>query len=285
MHIDLYMAAAGLIVGVAVGLTGVGGGSLMTPVLILLFGVQPIAAVSSDLVASLMMKPFGAVVHLRKHTVSWPLVLWLSAGSVPGAFAGVLFLHTRGRGAAVQNSVQVALGIVLLVSLTAVGIRWALERGRGLGAIDGSTTVQVHSLSTLVIGAIVGFVVGVTSTGSGTLVIVMLLLLYPQLRGSQVVGTDITQAVPMVGAAAVAHILFGDFKLGVTLSIVIGGIPGVLIGSSISVRSGTRLLRVVLFITLLVSALKLLNVPAAVLGVAVALTLAAVLARWRWPAR
>ncbi|MBJ7608244.1 MAG: sulfite exporter TauE/SafE family protein [Candidatus Dormibacteraeota bacterium] len=281
MHIDLYVAAAGLIVGFAVGLTGMGGGSLMTPILILLFGVQPIAAVSSDLVASLMMKPFGAAVHLRKHTVNWPLVLWLSAGSVPGALAGVFFLHTRGRGAAVQSSVQVALGIVLLASVTAVGIRWALERGRGDGATRGNNAPQVHAPRTLVIGAVVGFIVGVTSTGSGTLVVVMLLLLYPQLRGSQVVGTDITQAVPMVGAAALGHILFGDFRLGVTLSIVIGSIPGVLIGSSISAGSGTVLLRVALCTTLLVSGLKLLSVPPVGLGAAVLVLLVGLLVRWR----
>jgi uncharacterized membrane protein YfcA len=269
VHIDLFVALAGLIVGFAVGLTGMGGGSLMTPILILLFSVQPIAAVSSDLVASLIMKPFGAAVHLRERTVNWTLVRWLSSASVPGAFAGVFLLHQLGRGTAIQTAVQLALGIVLLVSVAAVGIRWALERGRPrtAGAADGAIS-HVRPLPTVLIGAGVGFIVGITSTGSGTLIIVALLLLYPQLRGSQTIGTDLTQAVPMVGAAALAHILFGDFKLGLTLSIIIGSIPGVLVGSSISARSGTRLLRAALCTVLLLSGLKLVNVPTVGLGIA-----------------
>jgi uncharacterized protein len=277
VHIDLYVALAGLIVGFAVGLTGMGGGSLMTPILILLFSVQPIAAVSSDLVASLIMKPFGAAVHLRERTVNWTLVRWLSSGSVPGAFAGVFLLHQFGRGAAIQNAVQLALGIVLLVSVAAVGIRWALERRRPRTAGAAAGTIShVRPLPTVLIGAGVGFIVGITSTGSGTLIIVALLLLYPQLRGSQTVGTDLTQAVPMVGAAALAHILFGDFKLGLTLSIIIGSIPGVLIGSSISARSGTRLLRAALCTVLLLSGLKLVNVPTVGLGIALLIALVAV---------
>jgi hypothetical protein len=281
MHIDLFVALAGLIVGFAVGLTGMGGGSLMTPILILLFSVQPIAAVSSDLVASLIMKPFGAAVHLRERTVNWSLVRWLSLGSVPGAFAGVLLLHRLGRGTAIQNAVQLALGIVLLVSVAAVAVRWVLERNRTRSAATGSgAAFRARPVSTLLIGATVGFIVGITSTGSGTLIIVALLLLYPQLRGSQTVGTDLTQAVPMVGAAALAHILFGDFKLSLTLSIIIGSIPGVLIGSSISARSGTRLLRVALSTVLLLSGLKLVNVPTLGLGVALLIAVVAIGAGW-----
>lgn len=281
MHIDLYVALAGLIVGFAVGLTGMGGGSLMTPILILLFSVQPIAAVSSDLVASLIMKPFGAAIHLREHTVNWSLVRWLSLGSMPGAFAGVFLLHQFGHGTTIQNAVQLALGIVLLVSVAAVGIRWALERSRPRAANAASgDAFHARAFSTSLIGAGVGFVVGITSTGSGTLIIVALLLLYPQLRGAQTVGTDLTQAVPMVGAAALAHILFGDFKLGLTLSIIIGSIPGVLMGSSISARSGTRVLRAALCTVLLLSGLKLVKVPTVGLGVALLIAVVGIAAAW-----
>ena len=116
-------------------------------------------------------------------------------------------------------------------------------------------------MPTLAIGASIGFIVGITSVGSGTLVIILLLFLYPRLRGSQMVGTDLAQAIPMVGSAALAHIIFGDFKLGLTLSILIGSIPGVLIGASVSSYAPTAFLRGALAAVLLVSGLKLVNVP------------------------
>ncbi|HEX6538990.1 MAG TPA: sulfite exporter TauE/SafE family protein [Candidatus Dormibacteraeota bacterium] len=266
MHFDILVAVAGLIVGLAVGLTGMGGGALMTPVLVLLFGVQPLAAVSSDLVASLIMKPAGVLVHLRRRTMNWRLVGWLAAGSVPTAFLGVVVLRALGHGSRVQTIVQLALGAVLLLGVVAMLVRAAIDQRRPGSA----SSARVRPLPTLVIGAAVGFVLGMTSTGSGTLVIVSLMLLYPSLRGSQLVGTDLTQALPMVGSAALAHIFFGDFKLGLTLSIVAGSIPGVVIGALISSRASTRFLRPALAIVMLASGLKLLNMPTLALGIALA---------------
>jgi len=281
VHIDGYIALAGLIVGLAVGLTGMGGGSLMTPVLVLLFGVQPLAAVSSDLVASLIMKPVGAAVHVSRRTVHWPLVGWLALGSVPAAFLGVVFLRSLGHGAAVQNVVQAALGSVLLLCVAGVVLRSAIDRRRHLaGAADDEPALRIRPVLTVAVGAVVGFVLGITSTGSGTLIIVMLLVLYPRLRGSQMVGTDLTQAIPMVGSAAVAHILLGDFKLGLTLSIVTGSIPGVLIGSLFSSRLGTRFIRAALCVVLLVSGLKLLGVPTLDLGIVLLALVTLVPAAW-----
>jgi uncharacterized protein len=276
MHIDLYIALAGLIVGFAVGLTGMGGGALMTPVLVIIFGVQPLAAVSSDLVASLLMKPLGALVHVGKRTVQWSLVRWLSLGSVPGALLGVSFLKLLGKGATVQNVVQLALGSVLLLSVSALTAKWLLDRRRSrLVSPDQSAPqpLKVRPLATVGIGLVVGFIVGITATGSGTLIIVSLLLIYPQLRGSQTVGTDLTQAIPMVGAAALGHVLFGDFKLALTLSIVLGAVPGVLAGSIISSRSGTGLIRGALSVVLVLSGLKLINVPTKAIGVVLAVAL------------
>src|SRR5437588_6102634 len=162
MHIDGYVALAGLIVGLAVGLTGMGGGSLMTPVLVLLFGVQPLAAVSSDLVASLIMKPLGALVHIGQHTVRWSLAGWLSLGSVPAAFLGVVSLRQFGHGAAVQHVVQLALGSVLLLCVAAVLLRALIERRRqrSLATADDTTPMHVRPLPTVAIGAGVGFVLG-----------------------------------------------------------------------------------------------------------------------------
>ncbi len=269
MHIDLMLAVAGLIVGFAVGLTGMGGGALMTPVLVLIFGVQPLAAVSSDLVASLLMKPFGALVHVGHRTVRWPLVRWLSLGSVPGALLGVTFLKLLG-GSAVQSVVQLALGSVLLLSVSALAVKWLVDRSH---ARDGGADLRidepfrVRPLPTTLVGLTVGFIVGITATGSGTLIIVALMFIYPRMRGSQTVGTDLTQAIPMVGAAALGHVLFGDFKLALTLSIVVGAIPGVLAGSMVSARTSTGWIRAALSVVLVVSGLKLLGVPTLVLGV------------------
>jgi uncharacterized membrane protein YfcA len=275
MHIDLYIALAGLIVGFAVGLTGMGGGALMTPVLVLIFGVAPLAAVSSDLVASLVMKPLGAMVHAGKRTVQWPLVRWLSVGSVPGAFLGVTFLKMLGKGSAVQNVVQLALGSVLLLSVSALAAKWLIDRsqrGRRQEA-QSAEPFEVRRLATAAVGLVVGFIVGITATGSGTLIIVALIVLYPRLRGSQTVGTDLTQAIPMVGAAALGHVLFGDFKLALTLSIVVGAVPGVLAGSLVSSRASTAPLRAALCVVLVASGLKLVNVPTLAIGVVIGLAL------------
>lgn len=283
MHINLYIALAGLIVGFAVGLTGMGGGALMTPILVLVFGVQPLAAVSSDLVASLFMKPLGAVVHAGRRTVNWAVVRWLSLGSVPGAFLGVVFLRWLGRGTTVQNVVQISLGSVLLLSVAALTGRWLYDRhstSRAVRALP-DEPLHVHRLATAAVGLTVGFILGITATGSGTLVVVALLFIYPRMRGSQTVGTDLTQALPMVGAAALGHVLFGDFKLALTLSIMVGSVPGVLAGSLISSRGTTGLIRGALSVVLLISGLKLVGVPtvgvgiALVSGVAVAVIVAA----------
>jgi uncharacterized membrane protein YfcA len=248
----------------------------MTPVLVLIFGVQPLAAVSSDLVASLLMKPLGAAIHAGHRTIRWPLVRWLALGSVPGALLGVTFLKLLGKGATVQSVVQIALGSVLLLSVTALLVKWLFDRSRrdsAIGAGADSQTLPVRRLATVGLGLAVGFIVGITATGSGTLIVVALLFLYPRLRGSQLVGTDLTQAIPMVGAAALGHVLFGDFRLALTLSIVAGAVPGVVIGSIVSARGSTGFIRAALSVVLLASGLKLVNVPTGVIGIAVAVAI------------
>jgi uncharacterized membrane protein YfcA len=270
VHFEIYVAVAGFIVGLAVGATGMGGGALMTPILVLLFKVQPLAAVSSDLVASLIMKPFGAAIHIGSHTVRWPLVRWLALGSVPAAFLGVLFLRSLGHGRAVQNAVSIALGVSVLLAVGALVVKTLLDRRRGAAPAVRPERLRVRPLPTLALGAVVGFIVGITSVGSGTLVVIALLFLYPRLRGSQLVGTDLTQAIPMVAAAALAHIFYGDFQLSLTLSIIAGSIPGVLVGSVLSSRAPTPVIRVALCLVLLVSGLKLVNVPTPDVGIALA---------------
>lgn len=268
--LDPFVAIAGLLVGFVVGLTGMGGGALMTPLLVLLFGVEPLTAVSSDIVASLVMKPVGGAVHWRRGTVHRNLVFWLMLGSVPAAFLGVLLLKLFGTGASMQSGVKTALGIALLVVGLGLVVRTFLQR-RQIDQEIGQPIVTRRFATTLV-GILGGLVVGIASVGSGSLIIMLLLMLYPRIRLSELVGTDLVQAIPLIASAALGHILFGDFRMALTASILIGSVPGVYLGARCSSRAPDRLIRPALTIVLLTSGLKLLGVPNMwVGGVAIAL--------------
>ena len=280
MDIDPAIAVAGVLVGIVVGLTGMGGGALMTPLLVLLFKVEPLAAVSSDLVAAFVMKPVGAGVHLRRGTVHLDLVRWLMVGSVPAAFCGVLILKQLGHGEVIQDRIKLVLGVALLVAATSiVAKRRVAVRHGAAGALD------VRRAWTVLIGVIGGLVVGMSSVGSGSLMIVLLLVLYPRLTASELVGTDLVQAIPLVGSAALGHLLYGDFRLGVTASLLIGALPGVYIGARVSSRAPDAFIRPVLVFVLVVSGLKLLGTPNWAVGivtvVAAAMTVASVIVRRR----
>ena len=221
MTIDWLLVAASFGIGIVVGLTGMGGGALMTPVLVLVFGIPPLTAVSSDLVAAAVMKPVGSIVHLRRGTVNLSLVKWLCVGSVPMAFLGVILVKSLGTDAAVQHTIQLALGVALLIAAFGLAFRAytrLLERarrrdGRGEPLPQERPQVEIRRLPTIVVGALGGLVVGMTSVGSGSLIIIALMALYPVLKASQLVGTDLMQAVPLVAAAAVAHALLEGMQL------------------------------------------------------------------------
>ncbi|MQY03999.1 sulfite exporter TauE/SafE family protein [Actinomadura macrotermitis] len=264
MHFDWTMALGSFLVAIIVGLTGMGGGALMTPMLVAFFGVSPLTAVSSDLVAAAVMKPVGSAVHYRQGTINMRLVAWLCAGSVPAAFCGVLVAKALGDGAGVQDFVQRALGAALLLAAGGLVLRgYQALKGRGPKDDDGpAPEIEIRKVPTVLVGALGGLVVGITSVGSGSLIIVALLALYPSLQAKQLVGTDLLQAVPLVLSAALGHLLFGDFKLEVTLALLAGSIPGVYLGSRISSRAPGALIRRVLVVVLVASALKMFGVPA-----------------------
>ena len=270
IHLSVSIGLASLVVGFLVGLTGMGGGALMTPILVLLFGVPAPAAVSSDLVASVIMRPVGAAVHLRRGTVQGQLVLWLSIGSVPTAFLGVFLLRALARGQQIQAAVQLALGAALLLSAGAMVLKAVInlrQRARGAHLTSGETgTIRVHRLPTLLIGALGGLAVGTTSVGSGSLIMALLLFLYPRLKASHLVGTDLVQAIPLVGSAALGHLLVGDVQLGLTASLIAGSIPGVFLGAQVSSLAPPRLVRRALAIVLLATGLKLVQVGNLELG-------------------
>ena len=304
MHLDLGLTLGGAFVGFVVGLTGMGGGALMTPMLVLFFGVQPLAAVSSDLVASAVMKPVGGGVHIRRGTVNWSLVRWLAIGSIPSAFCGVFVLRWLGGGGPqVQNVVKEALGVALLLAAGALIVRAYLgmaQRARQRaqqraaqsdGAAGGEAAgpaertparLVIRPLPTVLIGVVGGLVVGMTSVGSGSMIIIALMAVYPTLSAGSLVGTDLVQAVPLVASAAAGHLLFGDFKLDVTASLLLGSIPGVFLGAHASSRAPGGLVRRALSVVLLASGLKLLNVPTGATAVVLLVVILAGPPSWAW---
>jgi uncharacterized membrane protein YfcA len=266
MHLDPFIVLGSAVVGLLVGLTGAGGGALMTPMLILLFGVKPSSAISSDLVAAVVMRPVGAAVHLSKKTVNLRLVGWMVCGSVPMAFVGAYLLHQLGNSSAAQDNVEKLLGAALLVGAAAMVFRYYLDRRSGQQRIGLINDVQVRPLPTIGIGMIGGLIVGMTSVGSGSLMIVLLLFLYPLISANALVGTDLTQAVPLTAAAALGALLFGTVEFGVTASIILGAVPAVLIGSFFSSRAPDRYIRPIITFVIFASGLKYVGVGSTWLG-------------------
>ena len=263
---DPYIVLGSAVIGFLVGVTGAGGGALMTPMLILLFGVKPSTAISSDLVAAVVMRPFGAAVHLRQGTVNLRLVGWMMVGSIPAAFAGAYVLHLIGNDKAAEHNVQTALGAALLLGAAAMVMRYALDRRAGHTRRGIVHDLSVRRLPTLTIGVVGGMIVGITSVGSGSLMIVFLLFLYPSLGANQLVGTDLTQAVPLTAAAALGALAFGHVELSVTTSLVVGSVPAVLVGSFLSSRAPDRYIRPAITFVIFASGLKYVGVGTTALG-------------------
>ena len=264
---DWGLAVAALGIGIVVGLTGMGGGALMTPVLILFFGIPPLTAVSSDLITSAAMKPVGSAVHMRHGTVHWKIVLWLMIGSVPAAFSGALIIGAVGPAADVTAFVKTALGVVLLIASALLIVRayvglseYTRVRRGETPTVHRDDVVKVRIIPTLIVGVLGGLMVGLTSVGSGSFIIITLMALYPALSANKLVGTDLAQAVPLVFAAALGHLLYGDVDWSVVLPLVVGSVPGAYIGARLSSRVAGGIVRRALALVLLVAGLKMLNV-------------------------
>jgi hypothetical protein len=258
VSIDLGISVAGALVGFVVGLTGMGGGALMTPMLVLVFGIDPLAAVSTDVVAAVVIKPVGGGVHLRRGTVNRSLVRRLVMGSVPAAFTGVLLLRLVDDRWSADEPITIILGLALVVasgSLVAKALM-QLRRGRTVAG-----EVAVRPLPTLAVGVLGGLIVGMTSVGSGSLMMVLLIALYPTMRSQELVGTDLVQAVPLVASAALGHLLFGAVDLEVAGALLLGAVPGVYLGARLSAQAPDRVVRPVLILVLLGTGLELLGFP------------------------
>jgi uncharacterized protein len=266
VHIDPYIVLGSAIVGLLVGMTGAGGGALMTPMLILLFSVKPSTAISSDLVAAVLMRPIGAGVHLRAGTVNLRLVRLMVIGSVPSAFLGAYILKLLGNSTSAQDNIEVVLGIALLVGAAAMVLRLALDRRGGHDRLGLVRELAPRPAVTVAIGVVGGIIVGMTSVGSGSLMIVLLLFAYPMIGAKQLVGTDLTQAVPLTLAAALGALVFGHVEFGLTGSLILGSVPAVLIGSLLSSTVPDKFVRPAIAFVIFASGLKYVGLGTTALG-------------------
>ncbi len=260
LHIDPRFVFTGLFGGLAIGLTGMGGGAILTPVLLAL-GVPASTAVGSDLMASLIMKPVAGSVHASAKTVRWDIVRWLAFGSVPAALIGAL--TSRRLTSSGEANLQRAIGLTLIVAAISMIVKFVLGRKRPASSSTAESCIAepaVRVFPTIALGTVGGFLVGLTSVGSGSLMVVVLTLLYPRLKSAQLVGTDLVQAIPLVASAALGHVLVGSFQLGLTASLLIGGLPGAYVGARFSAGSATKFVRPALVALLVASGSKLLLV-------------------------
>ncbi|MEO7277414.1 MAG: sulfite exporter TauE/SafE family protein [Sphingomicrobium sp.] len=248
---------AGLLVGMLVGLTGVGGGSLMTPLLVLMFGFHPATAVGTDLLYASVTKTVGTAVHHKGQTVDWKIVGGLASGSIPAAIATLVamwyFGVASGKGPLFLN---LLLGAALFLTSIAVFFRPLILRWAG----DHIDEMAESRLShwTILLGVTLGILVSLTSVGAGALGTTALLMLYPRLSVARIAGTDIAHAVPLTLVAGIGHLILGSVDFTLMLALLAGSIPGIIIGSMLSSRTSDSVLRPILAVTLLIVSLRLL---------------------------
>ena len=267
----------GFMVGTLIGMTGIGGGVLLLPLLIFGLQVPPIIAVGSDALFNFFTKIGSGLVHVSRGTVRRRIIFCLALGSVPGSMLGVSFLgylrSTYGTG--VNTFITTAVGILLICIPTFLLLQNRIEEH-----IANRPPTMKSFAGVSAIGLLAGLLVGMTSVGSGSLMIVALMLLYPTLSSKELVGTDLVQAVPLVLAAAVGHLLWGEFELGLTGSLLLGSVPGVIIGAHVSSRAPDAIIRPILVLVLALSALKLLDVSNEVLAAVLIGAIVAGTATW-----
>ena len=258
---DWISVFAGFGVGIVVGLTGVGGGALMTPILVLFFGLAPQTAVGTDLLFASITKFFGAAVHQRRGTVDWQVVRRLAAGSVPTAAATALVLGWLGTAQIKEGLILKALGLALV--LTALGLIFKQRlhsRGQALRSSTPAAFKAAQPMLTVLAGVILGVLVTLTSVGAGALGTVMLVYLYPyRLTPAKLVGTDLAQAIPLALTAGAGHLALGNVDFSLLGNLLTGSIPGILLGSMLSTRVSDGLLRNAIALVLLFIGDRLLS--------------------------
>ena len=263
----------GLLIGMLVGLTGMGGGSLMTPILVIVFGFKPTYAVGTDILHGAVFKTFGAVRHRRLGTVHGHLTLWMFLGSGPLSLAGVAVAswlqHTYGDG--VQSAESYAIGAALILGASGLAAKTFVKRG--VQPSDAPFILQrKDKIRAVILGAVFGFIVGLTSVGSGTFFGLVMVMIYP-LTIAKVVGTDIFHAAALLWVAGFGHLVQGNVDLHAMAWLLLGSVPGIWVASRFTLRLPQDALRLGLAGVLALSGIKLLNVPQSSYVIAVGLGL------------
>ena len=254
--IDPLYSLSGFAVGLLVGMTGVGGGSLMTPILILLFGIHPATAVGTDLLYAAATKTGGSLVHGLARSIDWRVVRRLAAGSIPATAITIAVLsHFNLNGDAAGSMITLVLSIALFATALVLvfgGPIVALYRAR-VSELDPKRTAVV----TVMVGALLGVLVSISSVGAGAIGVVILVLLYPHLPMAKIVGSDIAHAVPLTLIAGVGHWMMGSVDWHIIASLLVGSLPGIFVGSYFAIRVPERALQLVLATTLFVVASRI----------------------------
>lgn len=248
---------SGFLVGFLVGMTGVGGGSLMTPLLILLFGVSPEKAVATDLIYASVTKTGGSIIHAITETIDWRIVLRLASGSLPASVITLTALHVLGLDSAAANAVITkVLGVALFFTAISLVFRpWLTDvYMRRFGEISIGNTARL----TVATGVALGTLVTISSVGAGALGVTALILLYPKLPIVRIAASDIAHAVPLTLVAGVGHLLGGSINIGTLFSLLLGSLPGIVISSAFAPRVPDAALRLTLAGTLFLVSYKLL---------------------------
>lgn len=248
-----------LLIGVVIGLTGMGGGALMTPALIA-FGIPPTVAVANDLVVNAVNKVVGGAIHMRHGKPDLKIAMWLIIGSVPTALAGAWIVQSLGGDdAEIQETLKNVIGVTLLLAATTYVVRIVLAARQKDNPVARTSSGMARPVPTIIVGLIAGLLVGVTSVGSGTVVMMCLMLLYPALSALRLVGTDLVQAIPLVIAAAVGHIIVSGVDMGLIAPLILGGTIGTAIGSRLAGKVPGAVVRTGLVSVLLISGLAMLG--------------------------
>lgn len=252
--------AAGFFVGIVVGLTGMGGGALMTPALIFLGVGETATVVTADLTAAAVYKTGGAIVHKREGSPNMQLAKWLMIGSIPMALLGPYLVSWVVDPEDIDDTLKLCIGFALLLAAATYALRLYVNllRVRG-GGPQADDAPPVRPIPTLLVGALGGLLVGITSVGSGSVIMIALLMLYPGLSAVKLVGTDLVQAVPLVLAAAISNIALYGLDWGILVPLVLGSVPGTLIGSAIAPRVPQSFIRRGIVIVLTMSGVALLD--------------------------
>jgi uncharacterized membrane protein YfcA len=257
---ELLNPVAGFVVGVLVGFTGVGGGALMTPLLVFFFGVAPQTAVGTDLLFASITKAVGGWVHGRRGSIDWTVLARLCAGSLPAAGLTVALLHYSPQHAGLRAVILPALGMALVLTSAAMIFKTQLHHlGQRLRTTSPERFKHFQAPLTVLAGAILGFLVTLTSVGAGALGVVMLVYLYPfRLTPAKLVGTDIAHAIPLTLVAGLGHLSLGNVNFSLLGALLAGSVPGVIIGSRLTLRVNDRYVRIAIAVLLGVVGVRLL---------------------------